>query len=94
MWIAVQAYGNSCVVLPCCVIGEPAAPPSGQDWFSWLAGYGLGLGLTVDYFYLNFSGQNVGLCVRGGPSRGASGPGTFAGSAGEGFGGRWSLRVW
>lgn len=66
---SVRAHGNSCVVLPCCVIGEPAAPPPGQDWFSWLVGYGRGLGLAVDYFYLNFSGQNVGFCVRGGRFR-------------------------
>jgi hypothetical protein len=59
------AHGTSCVVLPCCVIGEPAAPPPGQDWFSWLAGYGRGLGLPVEYFCLNFSGQNVGFYVRG-----------------------------
>jgi hypothetical protein len=60
-----QAYGTSCVVMPCCVIGEPAAPPPGQDWFSWLADYGRGLGLPVEYFCLNFSGQNVGFYVRG-----------------------------
>ncbi|MGH3302288.1 MAG: hypothetical protein ACRDOK_11505 [Streptosporangiaceae bacterium] len=62
---SVQAYGSSCVVLPCCVIAEPAAPPPGQDWFSWLADRGRQLGLAVEYFYLNFSGQNVGFYVRG-----------------------------
>lgn len=67
---SVAAYGNSCVVLPCCVIGEPAAPPPGQDWFSWLAGYGRGLGQPVEYFCLNFSGQNVGFYVRGERDRG------------------------
>lgn len=60
-----RAGGQSCVLLPCCVIGEPAAPPPGQNWFSWLAGYGRGLGLAVEYFHLNFSGQNVGFYVRG-----------------------------
>ena len=60
-----KARGQSCVLLPCCVIGEPAAPPPGQNWFGWLAGYGRGLGLAVEYFHLNFSGQNVGFYVRG-----------------------------
>ena len=60
-----KAGGQSCVLLPCCVIGEPAAPPPGENWFSWLAGYGRGLGLAVEYFHLNFSGQNVGFYVRG-----------------------------
>jgi hypothetical protein len=60
-----HAYGNSCVLMPCCVIGEPATPPPGQDWFSWLAGYSSGLRLDTRYFHLNFSGQNVGIYVRG-----------------------------
>jgi len=62
----VRQQGNSCVLLPCCVVGEPSAPPPGQNWFDWLAGYGRGLGLDVRYLHLNFSGQNVGAYVRAG----------------------------
>ncbi len=62
-----KAHGNSCVVMPCCVIGEPTTPPPGQEWFSWLADYGRGLGLAVGYFYLNFSGRNVGIYVHARP---------------------------
>lgn len=61
----VAANKNSCVILPCCVIGEPSAPPPGTNWFSWLVDYGRSRGLTVRFFYLNFSGQNVGFYVRG-----------------------------
>jgi hypothetical protein len=66
-WIldSVQEHGNSSVLMPCCVIGEPMAPPPGQNWFSWLADYGRGIGLDVRYMHLNFSGQNVGIYVRG-----------------------------
>jgi hypothetical protein len=69
----VREWGSSCVVLPCCVIGEPSPPAPGTDWFSWLVDYGRGLDLDVRYFYLNFSGQNVGFYVRGGrPAGGVS----------------------
>jgi len=61
----VAQAGNSCVVLPCCVIEEPAAPPPGQNWFLWLADHARGLGLEPEFFALNFSGQHLGFAVRG-----------------------------
>jgi hypothetical protein len=59
-----QAH-NSCVVLPCCVVEEPSAPPPGQNWFMWLVGRARALGLEPEPFALNFSGQHVGFAVRG-----------------------------
>jgi hypothetical protein len=61
----VAQAGNSCVVLPCCVVEEPAAPPPGQNWFLWLADHARGLGLEPEFFALNFSGQHLGFTVRG-----------------------------
>ena len=60
----VAEAGNSCVVLPCCVVDEPAAPGPGQHWFLWLADHARGLGLEPEFFALNFRGQHVGLAVR------------------------------
>jgi hypothetical protein len=57
--------GSSCVVMPCCVIEEPAVPPRERDWFMWLLERAAGLGLDPQLFHLNFSGQNVGFYVRG-----------------------------
>jgi hypothetical protein len=57
--------GSSCVVMPCCVIEEPAVPPREQNWFTWLLERAAELGLDPRLFYLNFSGQNVGFYVRG-----------------------------
>ena len=62
---AVAAVGNSCVVLPCCVVDEPAAPPTGRNWFLWLADQARDLGLEPEPFALNFRGQSVGFAVRG-----------------------------
>jgi hypothetical protein len=61
----VAQAGNSCVVLPCCVVEEPAAPPPGQNWFLWLADHARGLGLEPEFFSLNFSGQHLGFTIRG-----------------------------
>jgi hypothetical protein len=61
----VAQAGNSCVVLPCCVVEEPAAPPPGRNWFLWLADHARGLGLEPEFFSLNFSGQHLGFTVRG-----------------------------
>jgi hypothetical protein len=61
----VARAGSSCVVLPCCVVDEPAAPSPGQNWFVWLADQARGLGLEPEYFGLNFRGQHVGFAVRG-----------------------------
>lgn len=57
-------YNKSLVLLPCCVIDEPAVPPVGQNWFIWLSEYATSQGLAVNYFYLNFKGQNVGFYYR------------------------------
>ena len=59
------AAGSSCVVLPCCVVDEPAAPGPGQNWFMWLAGRARDLGLAPEFFALNFRGQHLGFVVRG-----------------------------
>jgi hypothetical protein len=59
------AAGSSCVVLPCCVVDEPAAPGPGQNWFMWLAGQARDLGLAPEFFALNFRGQHLGFVVRG-----------------------------
>jgi hypothetical protein len=56
---------SSCVVLPCCVVDEPAAPGPGQNWFLWLAERARDLGLEPEFFALNFAGQNLGFVVRG-----------------------------
>jgi hypothetical protein len=61
----VAEAGNSCVVLPCCVVNEPAAPGPGQNWFMWLADQASGRGLAPEFFALNFRGQHVGFAVRG-----------------------------
>ena len=53
------------MVLPCCVVGEPAAPGPGQSWFMWLVGQARELGLEPEFFALNFRGQHVGFAVRG-----------------------------
>ena len=62
---AVRDHGVSCVVLPCCVIGEPSVPETGRDWFTWLTDQARESGLPVEYFYLNFKEQNVGFYIRG-----------------------------
>jgi hypothetical protein len=62
---AVAEAGNSCVVLPCCVVDEPAAPGPGQNWFMWLVGRARDLGLEPRFLALNVRGQNVGFFVRG-----------------------------
>jgi hypothetical protein len=59
------AAGSSCVVLPCCVVGEPATPPPGRNWFLWLADQARALGLEPEPFVLNFHGQSLGFAVRG-----------------------------
>jgi hypothetical protein len=61
----VARAGSSCVVLPCCVVGEPEAPAPGQSWFLWLVGRARALGLEPEFFALNFRGQHVGFAVRG-----------------------------
>jgi hypothetical protein len=62
---AAAAAGSSCVILPCCVVDEPAAPGPGQSWFLWLADHARGLGLAPEFFALNFRGQHLGFVVRG-----------------------------
>jgi hypothetical protein len=61
----VARAGNSCVVLPCCVVDEPAAPTPGQNWFMWLADQARARGPEPEYLALNFRGQHVGFAVRG-----------------------------
>ena len=61
----VARMGTSCVLMPCCVIDEPETPPRDDAWFDWLVRHATDQGLKVDYFYLNFKGQNVGFYIRG-----------------------------
>jgi hypothetical protein len=61
----VTKMGTSCILMPCCVIDEPETPPRGDAWFDWLVRHATDQGLKVDYFYLNFKGQNVGFYIRG-----------------------------
>lgn len=58
-------YGRSFVLLPCCVIDEPIAPPLGTNWFVWLSSLAKQRGMDVRYFQLNFKGQNLGMYSRG-----------------------------
>lgn len=58
---AAKTYGCQFVLLPCCVIDEPATPTPDMHWFSWLADYGKKQTFDVQYFKLNFKGQNVGM---------------------------------
>jgi hypothetical protein len=59
------AAGSSCVVLPCCVVDEPATPPPGRHWLLWLADQARELGLEPEFFALNFRGQHLGFVHRG-----------------------------
>jgi hypothetical protein len=61
----VARAGNSCVVLPCCVVDEPAAPDPGRNWFMWLVGQARDRGLEPQFLALNFRGQHVGFAIRG-----------------------------
>ena len=61
----VAQAANSCVVLPCCVVEEPAAPAPGQNWFMWLVDQARARGLEPEFFALNFAGQHLGFAIRG-----------------------------
>jgi hypothetical protein len=62
---AVRDLGVSCVVLPCCVIGERSVPEADQDLLTWLTGQARESGLPAEYFYLNFKGRSTGFCIKG-----------------------------
>ena len=64
---AVAENGCAALILPCCVIGEPVTPQPGTSWFHCLTARADELALSVDYFHLNFKGQNVGFVARRGP---------------------------
>jgi hypothetical protein len=49
------------VLMPCCVIDEPAVPPPNIHWLPWLADYATQQGFKIEYFKLNFKGQNLGF---------------------------------
>ena len=61
---AAARYRKPCILMPCCVIGEPNAPAPGESWFQWLVMEVKEKGLEVEYFFLNFKGQNVGFVAR------------------------------
>lgn len=58
---AAAAFGSIAVLLPCCVIGEPLTPLQHESWFYCIVRHAEELGLTCEYFHLNFKGQNVGI---------------------------------
>lgn len=60
----VKSFGNQAVILPCCVIDEPSTPAKDENWFMWLVNYAKNQDLQVKFFYLNFSGQNIGFVVK------------------------------
>jgi hypothetical protein len=62
---AVRDLGVSCVVLPCCVIGERSVPEADRDLLTWLTGQARESGLPAEYFYLNFKGRSTGFRIRG-----------------------------
>lgn len=49
------------VLMPCCVIDEPATPPPDVHWLPWLAGQAEQAGFRIEYFKLNFKGQAIGI---------------------------------
>ena len=61
---AAAQFDRTCLLMPCCVIGEPASPPVGESWFMWLAHNAEAVGLNVEFFHLNFKGQNVGFIAQ------------------------------
>ena len=54
-------HQKSFVLLPCCIVGEPAVPPPNLSWFTWLANHARLKGFEISYFALNFKGQNIGF---------------------------------
>ncbi|MGA1197371.1 MAG: hypothetical protein ACO36I_12840 [Candidatus Latescibacterota bacterium] len=54
-------YGCHFVLLPCCVIDEPATPPHGVHWLPWLVNEAKKKTFETTYFKLNFKGQNIGF---------------------------------
>jgi hypothetical protein len=58
---AAKQTGCNFVLLPCCVIDEPATPPANRHWLPWLADLARQRGFAVEHFQLNFKGQNIGL---------------------------------
>ena len=61
---AAARYQIPCVLMPCCVVAEPTTPKRGESWFKWLVYKAEETGLGVEYFCLNFKGQNVGFIAR------------------------------
>ena len=58
---AARTYGCDLVLIPCCVIDEPAIPPYDVHWLPWLANQAKGAGFLIEYFRLNFKGQSIGF---------------------------------
>ena len=58
---AAKVHGSNFVLIPCCVIDEPATPPRDVHWLPWLADQGRDAGFLVEYFKLNFKGQCIGI---------------------------------
>ena len=58
---AARAGGCDIVLIPCCVIDEPATPPRNVHWLPWLANQAEGAGFLTEFFRLNFKGQSIGF---------------------------------
>ena len=58
---AARAHGCDFVLIPCCVIDEPATLPHDVHWLPWLANQARGAGFLIGYFRLNFRGQPIGF---------------------------------
>lgn len=58
---AAKIHGCNFVLMPCCVIDEPAVPPSNIHWLPWVADHAVQQGFEIEFFKLNFKGQNIGF---------------------------------
>ena len=56
-----KAHGCKFVLIPCCVIDEPAVPPRDIHWLPWLVTQAKDAGFLTEYFRLNFKGQSIGF---------------------------------
>ncbi|MDP6040031.1 MAG: hypothetical protein QGG64_15875 [Candidatus Latescibacteria bacterium] len=58
---AAKSHYCDFVLMPCCVIDEPSVPPPNIHWLPWLANYATQKGFEIEFFKLNFKGQNIGF---------------------------------
>ncbi len=58
---AAALYRRDFILLPCCIIGEPAYPLPGIHWLQFVADYAVQKGFAIRAFQLNFKGQSIAL---------------------------------